>query len=55
MALGQGDSLSSQASQPVEPLKVKPNGEVVKGDLEYDGRVILYIIKGMVSELLTHQ
>ena len=25
---------------------VEPNGAVVKGDVEYDGRVILYIIKG---------
>lgn len=24
----------------------KKNGEVVMGDMEYDGRVILYIIKG---------
>ena len=25
------------------------NGEVVIGDMEYDGRVILYIIKGHLS------
>lgn len=24
----------------------RPNGEVVIGDMEHDGRVILYIIKG---------
>ena len=24
----------------------RPSGEIVKGDLTYDGRVILYIIKG---------
>ena len=28
------------------------NGQVVKGDLEYDGRVIFYIIKGAVVPLL---
>lgn len=25
------------------------NGEVIIGDMEYDGRVILYIIKGPLS------
>lgn len=24
----------------------KPNGEIIKGDFEPDGRVVLYIIKG---------
>jgi hypothetical protein len=27
----------------------KKNGEVVIGDVEYDGRVILYIIKGSIT------
>lgn len=29
--------------------KEKKNGEVVIGDVEYDGRVVLYIIKGSYS------
>lgn len=28
---------------------MESNGTVVKGDLEYDGRVILYIIKGKLT------
>lgn len=29
-----------------------PNGEVVIGDMEHDGRVILYIIKGVPLRLI---
>ena len=32
----------------------RQNGEVVLGDLEYDGRVILYIIKGFVVFIHPH-
>lgn len=31
-----------------------PNGAVVMGDMEYDGRVILYIIKGKVAISVQH-
>jgi hypothetical protein len=31
----------------IRATMAKPNGEIVKGDLTYDGRVILYIIKGI--------
>lgn len=30
----------------------KPNGEIIKGDFEPDGRVVLYIIKG--EDRITH-
>ena len=31
-----------------------PNGAVVMGDVEYDGRVILYIIKGKAIVSVHH-
>jgi hypothetical protein len=31
---------------------LKANGEIVTGDLDYDGRVILYIIKGWWNGML---
>jgi hypothetical protein len=30
--------------------QVSENVEVIKGDVEYDGRVILYVIKGGFSQ-----
>jgi len=36
-------------SEPIDDHKMCPNGEIVDGDVEYDGRVILYIIKGAFS------
>ena len=33
---------------------VRSNGEVVIGDMEHDGRVILYIIKGTLLVLDLH-
>jgi hypothetical protein len=32
---------------------MEKNGEVVNGDLEYDGRVILYVLKGEFVAALT--
>lgn len=29
--------------------ETRPNGEIVVGDCDYDGRVILYVIKGQLS------
>lgn len=34
--------------------QVAKNGEVVIGDMEYDGRVILYIIKGLSVSPVQH-
>lgn len=33
---------------------LNPSAEVVKGDVEYDGRVILYIIKGIRPLLISY-
>jgi hypothetical protein len=30
----------------------KVNGEVLHGDIEYDGRVVLYIIKGILNLII---
>ena len=45
-ARGQSHTNSSAAQAANQPPQIKLNGEVVIGDVEYDGRVILYIIKG---------
>ena len=40
------------ASTDVTSEIARPNGEVVIGDMEPDGRVVLYIIKGLRSSCL---
>lgn len=32
----------------------RPNGEVVMGDVEHDGRTILYVIKGAGPQSTSH-
>jgi hypothetical protein len=36
-------------SEPIDTHKMSLNGEVVEGDVEYDGRIVFYIIKGAFS------
>ena len=44
---GQSHTNYSAAQAADQPSQIiKPNGEVTIGDVEYDGRVILYVIKG---------
>ena len=41
-------------SQELNDIANTANGEVITGDVEYDGRVVLYIIKGKLSQLPSH-
>ena len=42
-------AVSNGSEQPISTSTEKTNGQIVTGDLAYDGRVILYIIKGRHS------
>jgi hypothetical protein len=46
VTIGAKTTIGSIVSKPHQDGMAHPNGEVVQGDLDYDGRVILYIITG---------
>lgn len=43
-------SLSEMSTEDSTVTSTEINGEVVMGDMVYDGRVILYIIKGILND-----